>query len=867
MRLGKRSLAGVAAGALVAGLVPFAVVATATSANAVAYTGSVTAVRAGTVGSIPYATLSYSKASQPFTTLTVVSAPSAAARMWVDGTISAVGERPVSADDSAVLGSPLTFTARTGIVSGDDSRVGVAVDTAGSYVASVGNGTDTTTFSFTTTGAPTSMTLTPSSQTVLVGEAATVTATLKDANGATTQPAWVDTIGIADNTSDTVTPTSVTSTDIFDGTANLSLSTTGNPAGTTTITATPQGTLPGSGVTTQTATVTKSGTIADKAVVNLAVTAPATALNDPATGAAQTRTVQVPANSSTVTIAIDDTTANAAGSTLRFGVNLNAAAVAAGSTINGSLITALDDTEYVTAVTSASRTASITLTLGGGAVNTGAVISVFQAKVDGTAVAAAPASPTITISQLAPQVYPSSIAVSPDDSYVAKLGTTTSVTVTVEDSFGTPQSGWVVQARRGPTTILTTGTTNASGEASVAVTNASTAVNGTVESYTFVANPPIGSSVTAASGLQITYTTEGTITLLTVNATAGTSVTSSAPTQTKGASFLIPNAGVLAGAPAPATATFTLSTGLDDTTAISANYAAFQVVTDPRTSATITTPEGVFVTDDTTTATWSNGERSLLAASGSDFYVYGTKTGVHTVTVAAGGKTLDVKVKIGNTAAMAYNIALAPKTQSLAAGAIGTATLTVTDIFGNAVDTTAANGSVRISASGDVLLAGFRTSDDFTTGASGTATVTIIAGNTAGTGTLAATPTPGDGATAWQTGYTKPTGAPSPVVSDAATVTVAAQPEEKTIVIVGERTTVKGAAGIAVDGLTTGFADGDKVKPWVRFPGGSYSEGTARPAITDNEFYWERKTGKKTYVYFTNEADDVRSNRIIIPAK
>jgi hypothetical protein len=29
---------------------------------------------------------------------------------------------------------------------------------------------------------------------------------------------------------------------------------------------------------------------------------------------------------------------------------------------------------------------------------------------------------------------------------------------------------------------------------------------------------------------------------------------------------------------------------------------------------------------------------------------------------------------------------------------------------------------------------------------------------------------------------------------------------------------------------------------------------------------WQRKTGKKTYVYIANEAGDVRSNRVIIPA-
>jgi len=174
---------------------------------------------------------------------------------------------------------------------------------------------------------------------------------------------------------------------------------------------------------------------------------------------------------------------------------------------------------------------------------------------------------------------------------------------------------------------------------------------------------------------------------------------------------------------------------------------------------------------------------------------------------------------------------------------------------------------VTITASGGVLLAGYQTTASYTTGASGTATITVIAGNAAGVGTLAATPKTGQKAPAWISPYTKPAGAPDPKTSAAAEVIVAAAPVERTIVIQGERTTVSGAAGIAVDGLTTGFADGDPVKPFVRFPGGSYTEGTARPVITDSEFYWERKTGKKTYVYFTNEAGDVRSTRVITPAR
>jgi hypothetical protein len=35
----------------------------------------------------------------------------------------------------------------------------------------------------------------------------------------------------------------------------------------------------------------------------------------------------------------------------------------------------------------------------------------------------------------------------------------------------------------------------------------------------------------------------------------------------------------------------------------------------------------------------------------------------------------------------------------------------------------------------------------------------------------------------------------------------------------------------------------------------------------DGEFYWQRKTGKKIYVYFMNEDGTVKSARIIIPAK
>ncbi|MBU3718778.1 MAG: hypothetical protein FGM45_10805 [Actinobacteria bacterium] len=89
-----------------------------------------------------------------------------------------------------------------------------------------------------------------------------------------------------------------------------------------------------------------------------------------------------------------------------------------------------------------------------------------------------------------------------------------------------------------------------------------------------------------------------------------------------------------------------------------------------------------------------------------------------------------------------------------------------------------------------------------------------------------------------------------------------------TIDIVGERTTVSGKTGICVSGFTTGIAAGDTVVPYLRFPGQTeYTQGSGRPLVgADGSFEWCRKTGKKTYVYFTNSDGSVTSNRVIIAA-
>jgi len=100
-----------------------------------------------------------------------------------------------------------------------------------------------------------------------------------------------------------------------------------------------------------------------------------------------------------------------------------------------------------------------------------------------------------------------------------------------------------------------------------------------------------------------------------------------------------------------------------------------------------------------------------------------------------------------------------------------------------------------------------------------------------------------------------------------ATVDVSAV-DSATIDITGERGTVAGKSGVIVNGTTTGFTAGDTVVPYLRFPGQEYFQGSDRPEIAaDGSFEWQRKTGKKTYVYFTSADGTLTSNRIIIAAQ
>ena len=95
-----------------------------------------------------------------------------------------------------------------------------------------------------------------------------------------------------------------------------------------------------------------------------------------------------------------------------------------------------------------------------------------------------------------------------------------------------------------------------------------------------------------------------------------------------------------------------------------------------------------------------------------------------------------------------------------------------------------------------------------------------------------------------------------------AAVVPEARPVEKAILITSSRDRVSPWV-VRVDGSTTGLV-GAQVTPYVRKAGQtSYIPGAnVRTVDEDGRFTWQRKSGKRLYVYFTS--GEVRSNRLII---
>ena len=872
MRMGKRTLAGAAAGALGLALIPFVATTSAQAAGTsaanvspVRYVSTTTTTREA----VPGAYVSWSNALRPI-------GNSGTAQVRFLGTNVSGGklyvQTALDADDSelSVLGSAVLNAGQlgAGAVGTDDSFIRIMAGGAGTYTGDIGNGTDTVTFSFTTTGAVASMELTPSTSSVPVGGTAALTLTLKDANGLVTQPDNSSVVALAATPSSGATvPASVAVDNAAFTRGVYAFDATQVAAGTTSVAGTGAGSL--LTINAPAVTITTSGTISDDTIANWTVTAPANAIRTSgATAGSQSIAYQVPAGTTTVTVVVDDTTINAAGEVIRL------AAQTPTGTVNG-VSTAVTPV-YVDVTTDANKKATATFTLGGAAIQNLAALTVSQVNAANTS-AGIGDNTKVTITQKQPTVVAGDITVSPDDSNVAVLGATTTVTVTVDDSFGTPQAGWVVRAFRGANTssgtFLTQGTTNASGEATVTVTNAAAAVNNTVEQYSFSATPPIGSPVSLDNKLQITYSTSGGVTSVSVvNTNPGSPATTPITNTTTSIPvlpfILVPAGGTVADA---GTGTYTVATAAGTA---GGNYTTFTPTATPLNAVTVTVPEGVKVASSLTGLLWNGGAQTVTVGSGEDVYVFGTETGEHDVTFTSGGITTTTKVRVATAPQFAYNIALSPTSQNVVKGAIGSATLTVTDVFGNPVQTALDDtGAVALVATGELLLAGFNTNLVAATGVDGTVRVAFIAGNASGEGSITATPFDATSASktpAWTPTYIPPVGAPAPALTSVAEVKVGSGPDTTSIVIEGSRAN----RAIIVDGETSGIAAGTTVRPWIKFPGETqYTQGAASRQIVAvgdlgaGEFTWTRQTSKKTYVYFRTEDGTSQSLRVIIPGR
>ena len=440
---------------------------------------------------------------------------------------------------------------------------------------------------------------------------------------------------------------------------------------------------------------------------------------------------------------------------------------------------------------------------------------------------------------------------------IAKLGDAAALPGTITDQYGNALPGtWAIRVLNGASvscsaavTPIATTTASATGAFAATVPAANSPSTPGSASFTVCASNGFTS---ANANAAITYTQTGGVTSLTVAGAISTGTATSLPVvQVPGTG--VANLSTLTSQQQTATTTLTPAV-------ISAAGTAFRLTAtvSPAANVTFTGTDGVrFSTAVAGSVLYSQGAASetVLAAgtpATSTVSVYAIKPGVHTVTVTAGTSTTTYTFKAGVARGSIRFIEADPTSLRIAPNEFKAISVKATDIYGNAVPD---DTSITVALAGGGTLS----ASTGTTSAAGVMTVYY----TAPLGT-------GNGKALWAAGtYVSGTipgiDAAKPEAATDIAVTTGA---DKTIIIVGDRTTVSGRPGIKIEGDTTGFDQGAKMKPWIRFPGqSSYTAGTARPTVSlAGDFEWQRKTGKKTYVFFSSEDDVIKSNRIIIAA-
>jgi len=847
MRTGKRALAGVAAGALGLALVPMVGVSTASAATG---TGGVTPVRVSYTSSVqdvtPYAVLYWSgisgQTADDSVIMTISTAPSGAAQVGVYSAAKS-SSAATSYTGGAKLGTASTVNMSGGISSGDingdgtdDSYIYVAADVAGSYAGYLtGDSGTKVNFSFATTGAPASLALTidPAEIPKTVASADMFTLTTKDAAGSTTQPLYVD--GIDMETTETgayFDDTNITGSMLFAGTLSVGLDPVGSTAGVYTVTATPTGT-PWASEQTGTYTViddvdaTAFGAIDSSTQVDQAT--------DTGSGGSG--------------IAKPGTT------TLSFGLLVDDAD--AGKpvvvTVGGDAFGGAANEPGLTVVpTDANGEGVLTVTVpAAGAYTSGAEVTIDTTGL-GQYVSTYTTGTYYCTSDYTSRTPSAGVVAVP-------TGSAQEVSFSVDDSYGSPVAGLVVQATA---TGMTTqqSVTDSSGKASVTLP-APTASTTTSVAWSFTVGGKSGSTG-ACKGLTLQYSAsaEVTITTTTIN---GTTTTNYTGTGSATSPAVIPFNGVIGGYTG-ATSTIGQELKLGATVGVAAVNVDF------------TAPDGVWfcAADDTYTlgttgfaAGCAEGAFTYTASSTAiSAYVTATKPGTYTVTgTTTSGNTATWSVTFANDSAAARNVAIAASPAKVSTGSASAVTVSVTDVFGNPVTLDTGTEKVTLVTDLGTLAGGTNIYTIEATDAAGKAVVSATSA-VEGVATISATGSNGQFADLKDDPFT---GAAASVYKASVPVEFTSGPSSQSIVIVGDREMISGKSYAVVDGNTTGFEEGDKVVPYTKFPGqSSYTAGTGIKAVDeDGEFYWKNKTAKKIYVKFKSEDGSVQSNRVIIQAK
>lgn len=825
--------------------------------------------------------------------LTLTGASSGLSAMWLSRTNRVFPAGGPLADDTvsllnpstppATIGSGSTFTVlRT--ASGDDTilQTYVAVNAPGIYAGDIYiyDGTQPTmssstvvqhtTFSFSTAGAPKSMTVAPQ-QWFLVASPSDnqqTTVQLLDDSGVPTQPSTADTILVESSAPTVVSPSvaSLTATSFDDslatpmGSAPLTIN-GGSVAGTATVTFTPQGTLPSSGVQPTSVTVT---------------TRPLSTTNPGYFQVANPLQQWLfDAEAST-----EDTAVYLLNRQLISGLRMAAKGATPDSGVIG--YATADDSGW-TGLTASGGPSTPTVSIADGAANVPIVmvsgssgmvpLSLGWTGVDSggsltirTGTGSNTKWTVIIVED--PTITPKT---SPSGRILAKSGSPTDVIVTLIDSFGNPFPGFKVAGRsRGvlglPASAPTPwATTDSNGQATLSVPPPDDSYAGTAF-ISFVVTLPSGTPYTPLTPeeIRVTYSASGTATSLTVTQAQTTpSPISPTTTVTSIPYVVVPFGGTAStGSGTPGVWNRSAASGTPGGTMVTLSPTSV-----PAAQVKVTAPAGVFL-NSTPLSAWNAGVSELYVTSGDTVYAFATATGTHDIEFSVGDLVVKAPIKVATLPAAAYAVQASIDDTTIAVGSFTTMTARVLDPFGNPVPrTTDDTGSLLAATTGEVLLSGYQSSATVLTDDSGSATVTLIAGKSPGVGSVTLSPRPGSRTPAWQPGFVPPTGFPAPTLEARLDVTLSDTAAAKAaITITGSRGTVRGKSGITVTGSAKSFTSMPTFSPWIRFPGETaFQKGSA--VITPDAsgaFTWSRQTGKKVTVHVATADGSTRSNRVTI---